>query len=74
MQPLYVLHFQRHDINDANQIVSGMCYKTLVLMNACFYRPLHNEGAYLTIEEEYKRKDVPGCNNTTELQLLLRNS
>lgn len=43
-------------------------------MNACFYRPLHNEGAYLTIEEEYKRKDVPGCNNNTELQLLLRNS
>lgn len=41
-----------------------------------FYRPLHNEGAYLRrrIEEKYKRKDVPGCNNNTELQLRLRNS
>lgn len=70
MQLLYVLHFQKHDIKDA---ISNR-FKTLVLMNACFYRPLHNEGAYLTIEEEYKRKDVQGCNNNTELQLLLRNS
>lgn len=36
-------------------------------MNVCFYRLLYNEGVYLIIEEEYKRKDVLGCNNNIEL-------
>lgn len=40
----------------SDQIVSCVCCTLLVLFNACFNRVLHNAVAFLTIQEEYKRK------------------